>query len=75
MKKLLALVLAMLMLTGCAQQSPGTLLPDDTQPDAPQTPTTPEGDLIYSLAYYPERSMNPYQSTDYTNRVLFSLKV
>lgn len=63
----------MLMLTGCAQQSPGTLLPDDTQPDAPQTPTTPEGDLIYSLAYYPERSMNPYQSTDYTNRVLFSL--
>lgn len=73
MKKLLALLLALIMLTGCAQQSPGTLLPDDTQPDTPQTPTTPEGDLIYSLAYYPNRSLNPYQATDYTNRVLFSL--
>jgi len=73
MKKLLAVLLALMMLTGCAQQSPGTLLPDDTQADTPQTPTTPEGNPIYSLAYYPNRSMNPYQSTDYTNRVLFSL--
>lgn len=74
MKKLLALVLAILMLTGCAQQSPGTLLPDDITPDAPQTPTAaPSVTTNYSLAYYPDRSLNPYTCTDYTNRVLFSL--
>lgn len=73
MKKWLAIVLAVFLLAGCTHQSPGTLLPDGTEPDTPQTPTTPEGDIIYSLAYYPDRSLNPYQSTDYTNRVLFSL--
>ena len=73
MKKLLAILLALILLTGCTQQTPGTLLPDDTSPDTPQAPTTPSGELLYSLAYYPDRSLNPYQSTDYTNRVLFSL--
>lgn len=73
MKKWLAILLAFVMLTGCTQQSPGTLLPEDTQPDSLLNPTTPNGELIYSLAYYPDRSLNPYESTDYTNRVLFSL--
>ena len=72
MKKLLAILLALCLLTGCAQQSPGTLLPGD-DPHVPQTPTTPGGDPIYSLAYYPDRSLNPFESTDYTNRALFSL--
>ena len=72
MKKLLAILLVFLLLTGCAQQSPGTLLPGD-EPNTPLTPTTPDGSTIYSLAYYPDRSLNPFESTDYTNRVLFSL--
>ena len=73
MKKWLAIVLALVLLTGCSQQTPGTLLPEDDQTEAPQAPTTPEGDIIYSLAYYPDRSLNPFTSTDYTNRMLFSL--
>ena len=64
----------MILLTGCTQQSPGTLLPEDLNPDNPQTPTAaPSVSTNYSLAYYPDRSLNPYSCTDYTNRVLFSL--
>lgn len=38
------------------------------------TPSTaPNTETVFSLAYYPDRSLNPYTSTDYTNRVLFSL--
>ena len=73
MKNLLAILLVFLLLSGCTQQSLGTLLPEDTSPGAQQEPTTPDGERIYSLAYYPNRSLNPYQSSDYTNRVLFSL--
>ena len=32
-----------------------------------------EEDQELTLIYYPDRSMNPLESTDYTNRVLFSL--
>ena len=32
-----------------------------------------EGDQALSLIYYPDRSLNPLECTDFTNRVLFSL--
>ena len=32
-----------------------------------------EEDQSLVLAYYPDRTMNPYKSTDFTNRALFSL--
>lgn len=32
-----------------------------------------ESEQVLTLAYYPDRSMNPYTATDFTNRALFSL--
>lgn len=38
-----------------------------------QTKPTQPQDQALTLTYYPERSMNPYLCTDFTNRALFSL--
>ena len=80
MKRLMAILLCLCMLLcGCsANEGPYTptgdgLTYDDDYTGPQNTPTTPDGNQVFSLAYYKERSLNPYQCADYTNRVLFSL--
>lgn len=79
MKRSVSLLLCSLLLlsalSGCNQTDPPYVPTGDalvfgtemTQPTAIGT------NADFHLAYYPDRSLNPYQSTDYTNRVLFSL--
>lgn len=81
MKRLIAGLLALgLLLSGCASDPEDHVPTGDgltwedgesrpvietTAPDAPEQELT--------LVYYPDRSLNPLESTDYTNRTLFSL--
>ena len=82
MKKLLVLLLCFAMtvglFAGCASgqesyvptgdalsQEIGGTTPTEVQEDAPEQALT--------LVYDPDRTMNPYAATSYTNRVLFSL--
>ena len=65
------------LLAGCArEESPyvptGDALEDENAPTA-TTKAPEETENAVSLAYYPARTLNPFQATDYTNRVLFSL--
>ncbi len=82
MKRILPLFLAACLLltlaAGCAaedtpyQPTGSQLMPED----ADLTVTEPKDDSIaqeLTLAYYAERELNPFRSTDFTNRVLFSL--
>lgn len=75
MKKIAAIALVFaLLLTGCAADDPALPTGGDIPEDgASTTATTPDGEQVFSLAYYPDRSMNPYHCTDVTNRALFSL--
>lgn len=77
MKRILALFLCAALLTLCGCQSEnapyvptGDALSDGT---GSTVPTANEDAQKISLAYYPDKSLNPYTCTDYTNRVLFSL--
>jgi len=72
---LLSIVLAAGLFCSCTSEDPGPYIPTgdglsdvtvSTQPTLP-----PEQSL--TLTYYPQRALNPYTATDYTNRVLFSL--
>lgn len=75
MKKILSALLCLLLLTGCAKEKgpyvpTGNALSDD-EPTAPTSrPTTTQA---MSLAYYPDRSLDPFRCSDYTNRTLFGL--
>ena len=82
MKRILLLILCFSLLTGllggCASENNpyiptgDALMPEDADLNA----TAPRDDSIpqeLTLAYYADRSLNPYKSTDFTNRVLFSL--
>ncbi len=82
MKKILALLLCAAMLFslfGCADggdvytpTGDGLTFDEDyTGPTVSQTEALSQQTL--TLTYYPERSMNPFSSTDFTNRALFSL--
>lgn len=76
MKRLLSiLLLAALLLSGCSTKNPyvptGDALQDGDTP--PNPPLTPDKVQSLSLPWYPDRSLNPFTCTDYTNRVLFSL--
>ena len=77
MKKWIWLCLLLcLMLTGCNQEEKPYVPTGDGltwEDDVIIEETEPEREHELVLAYYPEESMNPLQSTDYTNRVLFSL--
>lgn len=72
---LLCAVMALTAAAGCArEEEPYVPTGDALVYDPSETPTQQvTTDQNFSLAYYPDRSMNPYQSTDHTNRVLFSL--
>ena len=78
---LLSAVLAAGMLTGCDAGGDTPYIPtgagltwdqeDYTGPTYEQTGQ--DSTQTLSLAYYPDRSMNPYLCTDFTNRALFPL--
>ena len=82
MKKILALLLCLLLLTGmfagcAAEDTPYVPTGDALAPeDADVNATIPEEEVEqpdFTLAYYSNRSMNPVIATDFTNRALFSL--
>lgn len=80
MKRLLAILLCICLLCGCSAGSgdPYTPTGDGLTPDenytGPQiTPTKPGQIATLSLPYYKEKTLNPFISTDFTNRALFSL--
>lgn len=79
MKKGIALLLClcMLALSACGTSSASYVPTGDALEDEDYVPSplATEGVSAQSLtlAYYPDRSLNPYLCTDYTNRVLFSL--
>ena len=81
MKRLSALILVLalvLSLLGCAAEdtpyvpSGDALAAEDADLNAVEEDTQKEPQE-FSLAYYPDRSLNPFACTDYTNRTLFSL--
>ncbi len=75
MKRIIGLLLALvLLLSGCktaeAPYTPtGNALGEETVQTLPQA----NADIALSLAYYPDRSLNPYTCTDATNRAVLSL--
>lgn len=83
MKKKIALLLCLTLvlgaLSGCVDGSHDPHVPtgdalvmEGQDPDSVGPPKE-EDPQEFSLAYYPDRSMNPLTCNDYTNRVLFSL--
>ncbi|MBE6921880.1 MAG: ABC transporter substrate-binding protein [Ruminococcaceae bacterium] len=83
MKKITALLLCMALclglFSGCGSQSDEPFVPtgdalvmEGQDPDSvgPQKEEAPQE---FSLAYYPDRGLNPLTCNDYTNRVFFSL--
>ena len=82
MKRILPLILCLSLLlslfAGCAAENRpyeptgDALMPEDADLTATQPPEddTPQE---LTLAFYPKRELNPFRSTDFTNRVLFSL--
>ena len=79
MKRILALCLTVCLLcalfTGCGtEEAPYTPTGDALDSSTPVTKPSGEEEIdVVTLGYYPDRSMNPYTATDYTNRVLMSL--
>ena len=76
MSTLLAVMMLLSMLSGCqTDESPyvptGSGLTVDEDAGAATLPQ--DSDQALTLTYYPERTMNPLLSTDFTNRALFSL--
>ena len=82
MKKWIALTLCLslcLGLLGCVPEnreyvpSGGQLVMDTPGDTDAVAPTQPDEEQELTLIYYPDRSMNPFLCSDYTNRALFSL--
>ena len=77
-KRLLALGIAALMLCGCVENKPqaeyvptgDALLMEGQDPEELEEEEAPQE---LTLAYYPDRSMNPLIGNNITNRSLFSL--
>jgi peptide/nickel transport system substrate-binding protein len=74
-KRFFAIFLMMLLLCGCGNEAgyvpTGNGL-DEQEATLPVLgPEQPE--QTFSLAYHPEKTLNPYVCADYTNRALFSL--
>lgn len=82
MKKLFSLMLCLALLlsicSGCAAEDKpyvptgGALAAEDADLDMTE-PAEEETLQELSMAFYPNRSLNPFSATDYTNRALFSL--
>ena len=77
MKRILCLLLTVFLLCGCTQftnqaytPTGDALIRDDMPAPTPAVDDTPQD---ITLVYYPDKTMNPYASNDYTNRALFSL--
>lgn len=78
MKRILALCLIACLLCallpGCAVEEGPYIPTGDALDDSTVTTDPPEqAGQELTLIYYPDRSLNPYTATDYTNRVLLSL--
>ena len=80
MKRIIALLLAvLLLLSGCGSDK-GAYVPtgdglsyDEDYTGPVNTPSTETKVQELTLIYYPDQSLNPIKSTDYTNRTLFNL--
>ena len=81
MKKILALILCAALTVsaaGCAQKEKPYVPTGNALEEAGGTRPVPPGQeeeapQMLCIPYYPDRSLNPYQCTDFTNRTLFSL--
>lgn len=77
MKRIIALLLlAVLTLSACTPSSPSYTPTGDALDDGSSGVVPPNEDVTdrsLSLAYYPDKGLNPYQCSDYTNRLLFGL--
>lgn len=81
MKRAIALLLCLLMtaatVSGCAKKPQATVPTESAAPTEPQEITAPprqdQPEQQLTMVYYPDRSLNPFASTDFTNRALFSL--
>ena len=79
MKRILPLLLAICLLTGlfsgCDYQPDDYVPTGDGLSDVTGTPVQKPSNQTQNLtlAYYPDRSLNPYDCTDFTNRSLFPL--
>ena len=80
MRRFFALLCAAALLAslcGCNQERAphvptGDALADFTQPPTETVPAAEEEQTL-NLVYYPNKTLNPYTCTDFTNRALFSL--
>lgn len=75
MKRFLAFLLAALLLCGCSDETAYVPTGNGLQEQEATLPVlAPEQEeQDFSMAYYPEKTLNPYSCADYTNRALFSL--
>ena len=78
MKRFLSVLLCaalVLALAGCYRERPDyTPTGDGLSGDEPTRPSeSPVTEQAMALAYFPNRSLNPLESTDYTNRMIFDL--
>lgn len=79
MRKILSLMLCALlvagMFAGCAKEEKAYVPTGDALEDenADLNATEPRAELDLTLAYYADRSLHPYECTDYTNRTILSL--
>ncbi len=75
---ILALTLTLSIFSGCAAEDTpylptgDALEPEDADLSATKPPEDSEPQEL-TLCYYADRELNPFRSTDFTNRVLFSL--
>lgn len=79
MKRILLILLALLCLSGCGPNN-AVYVPtgdgltwDDDYTGPVYTKPQEDKEQALTLAYYPNRSLNPYLCNDFTNRALFSL--
>lgn len=78
MKRIIAFALVLIMTAGiflgCDQEKdPYVPTGDALDSDEIQKPTQPVTEIPLALAYYPERSLNPFVCMDVTNRMILSL--